>query len=67
MTDFRPGQPVLAQNAFGAWLPKRAVSAIERDGHSFPVVWVCAPEDWHKPPGQRPRVPWPAEYVKPAD
>jgi hypothetical protein len=66
MIEFKPGQPLLAQNALGSWLQKKAVSGVERGGHAFPVVWVCAPEDWQKPARERTTIPWPVRYVKPA-
>ncbi len=66
MVDFKPGQPVLAENAVGDWMRMTAISGVLRDGYSFPVVLICAPDDWGKPTGQRDALPWPAGNVRPA-
>ena len=49
-------------DAFGQEIRTRALSGIETDGHSFPVVWVERPLKT----GGTERAPWPAEAVRPA-
>lgn len=38
-----------------------ALSGVEREGHSFPIVWVARPLT----AGGTDRIPWPAESVRP--
>ena len=69
MSEIEPGLVVVARDAEGEELPRRALTGVV-DGHDFPVVWVCREEEWteaeqehRKPEG----VPWPAEDVRPAE
>jgi hypothetical protein len=68
MDHFEIGQPIEVRDAFGNWLPRRALSDIE-EGYDFPVVWACRVEEWaeaeaegRSPDGS----PWPAEDVRAA-
>jgi hypothetical protein len=62
----KPGDPLLARNAFDEWVEAVATSAPEgthRDGkkiHDFPVVWV-------RFTAKGGSLPWPVEDVKPAN
>jgi hypothetical protein len=65
MSEIKPGLVVVARDAEGEDLPRRALTGVV-DGHDFPVVWVCREEEWteaeqehRKPEG----APWPAEDV----
>lgn len=61
-----PGTHVLARDAFGQLLKRRAVSGPVQ-GHDFEVVWVCREEEWEaaQAEGREPdAVPWPAEDVR---
>jgi hypothetical protein len=61
-TEISLGTPVIIVDAYGQEIRTRALSGIESDGHSFPVVWVERPlKD-----GSTDRVPWPLEAVRPA-
>jgi hypothetical protein len=66
MNEIQPGAVVIARDAEGEDLRRRALTGVI-DGHDFPVVWVCREEEWseaeqehRKPEG----VPWPAEDVR---
>lgn len=63
--EIRPGDRVAARNAFGHDNERRAVTGVVA-GEDFPVVWVCAEDEWlaaqeaaREPEG----VPWPVEDV----
>jgi hypothetical protein len=58
------GQAVLAQNAYGDWIPKKALSGLQIPARGMPFVLVCDPENWQKPPSERGAVGWPAKYLK---
>ena len=62
MDDLEPGTGVLITDAYGQTIPTRALSGVEKAGHSFPVVWVERPLT----DGTTDRVPWPADAVRPA-
>ncbi len=57
-----PGVGVMITDAYGEKIRTRALSGVEKVGHSFPVVWVERP----LADGGTDRVPWPAEAVRPA-
>lgn len=66
MTEFSRGMAVLARDARGRLLPRRALTPVQRGG-DFLVVWVCREEEWEaaeredrEPEG----VPWPADDVQ---
>jgi hypothetical protein len=59
--DIAPGTPVIITDADGTEIQTTALSGIETDGHSFPVVWVERPLT----AGGSDRVPWPLEAVRP--
>ena len=61
-TEITSGVPVIITDAYGAEIRTKALSGIESDGHSFPVVWVERPL---KDGGTEP-APWPLEAVRPA-
>ena len=66
MDAIEPGALVVAESAYGEWLQRRATSGVV-SGHDFPVVWVCAQEEWEaaERDGREPDAdPWPAESVK---
>lgn len=57
------GSTVIITDAYGKEHEAEALSGVEVEGHSFPVVWVAAPRyDGGKPE----RVPWPLEAVRSA-
>jgi hypothetical protein len=56
------GDMVVVVDAAGNEHTVRALSGIETEGHTFPVVWIARPLK----SGDTDRVPWPAESVKPA-
>jgi hypothetical protein len=63
--SFQAGDQVVAVDAEGEPLPRRALGGIV-DGEDFPVVWVCRPEEWgaaHSEGRDPEGVPWPAEDV----
>jgi hypothetical protein len=60
--DIAPGTPVIITDASGTEIPTTALSGIETEGHSFPVVWVERPLT----NGSTDRAPWPLEAVRPA-
>lgn len=60
--DIAPGMTVLVTDAEGHEHRVKALSEIESDGHSFPIVWVARPLE----AGGTDRVPWPLEAVRPA-
>jgi hypothetical protein len=60
-TTITAGDQVLIVDAGGREYRTEALSGIETDGHSFPVIWVARPLAH----GGTDRVPWPAESVKP--
>jgi hypothetical protein len=60
--EISPGMAVIITDAFGTEIKTTALSGVETEGHSFPVVWVERPlKD-----GGTDRVPWPLEAVRPA-
>ena len=59
---FAPGDKVIILDAFGGESESVALSDVEKDGHSFPVVWVERPCG----DGRVERAPWPVESVRPA-
>lgn len=68
MNSIQSGDHVVAVDAEGELLPRRALGGIV-DGEDFPVVWVCREEEWdaaqresREPEG----VPWPAGDVRAA-
>jgi hypothetical protein len=61
-TDIAPGVPVIITDAYGAEIRTTALSGIETEGHSFPVVWVERPLK----AGGTDRAPWPLEAVRAA-
>ena len=61
-TEITSGVPVIITDAYGAEIRTTALSGIEREGHTFPVVWVERPL---KDGGTEP-APWPLEAVRPA-
>jgi hypothetical protein len=67
METIEYGDPVLATDATGVPLPKRALGGIV-PGDDFAVIWVCREEEWEaaQREGREPQgVPWPAEDVQP--
>lgn len=63
---FTRGDLVLAVDASGEELPKRALGPAMR-GTKFTVVWVCREEEWQaaQREGREPDgVPWPVEDVR---
>jgi hypothetical protein len=60
--NITPGTQVLVTDAAGRELTVIAVSDVETEGHSFPVVWVERPLN----DGTTDRVAWPASSVRPA-
>jgi hypothetical protein len=63
--EIRPGVAVVARDAEGENLRRRALTGV-MDGHDFPVVWVCREEEWQQAEheGRKPEgVPWPANDV----
>jgi hypothetical protein len=66
VNEIKRGDHVVAIDAIGTPLPKRALSGVER-GASFPIVWVSRPDEWDaaEREGREPEgVPWPADDVK---
>jgi hypothetical protein len=64
----KPGDLVDAVSTTGT-LRRVAVTNVVR-GHRFPVVWVCAVEEWEQAnleEREPDAVPWPAEDVEPVD
>jgi hypothetical protein len=62
-----PGDHVIALNARGERSERIALTGVVQ-GHDFPVVWICRPEEWvaSQAEGREPEgVPWPAEDVSP--
>jgi hypothetical protein len=60
-----PGARVLARDAEGELLERRAVTAVEVE-NGRPVVWVCKESEWDRAEneGRYPNAfPWPAEDV----
>jgi hypothetical protein len=64
-----PGARIIVRTADDRRVGGRAITAVI-DGLDFPVVWVCAENEWcaakaeqREPEG----IPWPAEDVEPAD
>jgi hypothetical protein len=60
------GDHIEVRDATGRWLPKRALGPIA-EGHNFPVVWACRPEEWDgaQAEGREPEgTPWPADDVR---
>lgn len=55
------GVPVVIVDADGQEYEVEALSGIESEGHTFPVVWVARPLTG----GGTDRVPWPLEAVRP--
>lgn len=69
MSTIKRGATVLARSAFDRLLERRAITGVTK-GADFPVVWVCAEEEWQAAiaEGREPEGdPWPAEDVQPAD
>jgi hypothetical protein len=63
--EIRPGVAVVARDAEGENLRRRALTGV-MDGHDFPVVWVCREEEWQQAEQERRKpegVPWPADDV----
>lgn len=60
MSELAPGTGVTITDAYGQSIETRALSGIEKVGHSFPVVWVERP----LADGSTDRVPWPADAVR---
>jgi hypothetical protein len=56
------GTKVVIVDAEGQEHEVEALSGVESQGHSFPVVWVARPLI----DGGTDRVPWPLEAVRPA-
>ena len=56
-----PGDTVVITDANDRTYTVTALSGIEYEGHSFPVVWVARP----LADGGTDRVPWPTEAVRP--
>ena len=66
LPDIKPGDIVSALSTTGP-LKRVAVTTVVR-GRSFPVVWVCAEEEWamaNQENREPDAVPWPAEDVQP--
>lgn len=59
-SEVRPGDYVTCRDAHGDDIVLRALSGLERAGHSFPVVRICRAEDW---PDDDKGIPWPAEWI----
>lgn len=57
MAQIQAGQRVVVTTASGRELPMTALSGVMA-GKMFPIIWVTD--------GKEPRIPWPAEYVRPA-
>jgi hypothetical protein len=57
-----PGQAVVITDAAGQEHPSEALSDVESEGHSFPIVWVQRP----LADGGTEPTPWPADSVRPA-
>lgn len=57
--DIAPGIAVIIRDANGTEIPATALSGIETEGHSFPVVWVQRP----LADGGTDRAPWPLGAV----
>jgi len=68
METIRAGQPVLARDAVGDLLARRAVSGVEvENGHQ--IVWLCNEAEWTaaQTEGREPDAfAWPAEDVQAA-
>lgn len=65
MDEIKPGVKVLARDALGALLERRAVTSVEL-ANNHEVVWVCKEEEWlaAEANSREPEaVPWPAEDV----
>lgn len=65
MTEISAGAKIVARDAVGQALRKRALGPVTQ-GHDFMVVWVCREEEWANAhaEGRDPEgVPWPAEDV----
>jgi hypothetical protein len=63
--EINAGTKVWAMDAVGERLSRIAASGVV-PSHDFPVVWICAPEEWARAraEGREPdAVPWPAEAV----
>jgi hypothetical protein len=68
LPSVNPGDLVNVVSTTGV-LRRVAVTDVVR-GHKFPVVWVCAVEEWENAIEEQREpdaVPWPAEDVRPAD
>lgn len=61
-TEIASGVPVIITDAYGAEIRTTALSRIETEGHTFPVVWVERPLS----DGSTEPAPWPLEAVRPA-
>jgi hypothetical protein len=59
-TDFAVGVPVVITDAYGAEIRTTALSGIETEGHTFPIVWVKRPLT----DGRTEPAPWPLEAVR---
>jgi hypothetical protein len=67
MDNITRGDLVMATDAEGVQLPKRALGGVIA-GVNFPVVWVCREEEWeaaHREGREPEGVPWPADDVRP--
>lgn len=61
-TTIAVGTKIVILDAEGTEHEAEALSAIETEGHIFPVVWVARPLSH----GGTDRVPWPLEAVRPS-
>lgn len=63
--ELNRGDRVVVKTAFGTSLERVALTG-QQMGHSFPVIWLCDPEEWATATGEgrEPEgLPWPAEDV----
>jgi hypothetical protein len=58
--EITPGMAVIITDSLGTEIKTTALSGVETEGHSFPVVWVERPLT----DGSTDRVPWPFEAVR---
>lgn len=61
MSTIEAGTEVIIIDSSGREHRTRALSSVEEEGHSFPVVWVLRP----LARGGSDRAPWPATSVRP--
>lgn len=64
--ELNRGDKVVVRTAFGTSLERIALAGPQM-GHSFPVVWVCDPDEWVAATraGREPEgLPWPADDVE---